>query len=241
MYIESSEAAKLFARSLRAKLRSIPNVTVALAPPFILIPAVVDALKRSNINVGAQSVSRYHASAHTGDVSAKMLKAAGVSFVIVGHSERRALGETNEVVHTQVLEVADAGLPIVLCVGEPERDASGDHFGFIREQLKTALAGLPARAVSKLTIAYEPVWAIGKHASDAMKPQDVQEAMIYIKKVLIDLLERAPALKVPIIYGGSVEAENAAALLKEGGVAGFLVGHASSNLDAFISILKACK
>ena len=241
MYIESPEAAKTFAKGLRAKMRTIQNVDVSLAPSFVHIPTVADALLRSTIRVGAQSVSRYHSSAHTGDVSAKMLKAAGAAFVIVGHSERRALGETNDIIRTQMLEVADAGVAIVLCVGEHERDAAGEHYTFIKEQLSSALMGLPKKALSKLVIAYEPVWAIGKSAQDAMKPQDVHETVIFIRKILIELIERAPALRVPILYGGSVEAENAPALLKEGGISGFLVGHASSNLDSFISILKASR
>ncbi len=241
MYIETPEAAKAFARSLRTKMRSIQNVQVSLAPSFVHILTVALALKGSVVRVGAQATSRYNANAHTGDVSAKMLKASGASFVIVGHSERRALGESNDIVRAQMLEVADSGLAIVLCVGELERDLSGDHFAFIKEQLATALAGLPKKAVAKLVVAYEPVWAIGKHAQDAMKPQDVHETVIFIKKILIELLERAVALKVPIIYGGSVEVENAPALLSEGGISGFLVGHASSDVDTFVSILKASK
>lgn len=241
MYIETPEAAKAFARSLRTKMRGIPHADVSLAPSFVHIPAVAEALKKSPVHVGAQGVSGHHAGAHTGDVSAKILKSAGASFSIIGHSERRSSGEGNDLVRSQMLEAADSGLGIVLCVGELERDISGDHFAYIKEQLATALAGLPKKSAAKLVVAYEPVWAIGKSAQDAMKPQDVHEAVIFIRKILIELLERPVALKVPIIYGGSVEVENAPALLAEGGISGFLVGHASANLETFISILKACK
>lgn len=241
MYIQTPEEAKVFTKSLRIKMRGIQNADVSLAPSFVHIPTVVEALKKSPVHVGAQGVSGHHAGAHTGDVSAKMLKASGASFVIVGHSERRALGESNDIVRTQMLEAAEAGLAIVLCVGELERDLSGDHFAFIKEQLTTALAGLPKKSLAKLVVAYEPVWAIGKSAQDAMKPQDVQETVIFIKKILIGLLERTVALKVPIVYGGSVEVENAPALLAEGGISGFLIGHASSNVDTFVSILKASR
>src|SRR6185503_6622859 len=130
-----------------------------------------------------------------------------------------------------MLEASAQGLAIVLCVGERERHESGEHFAFIKEQLATALSGLPKKALSKLVIAYEPVWAIGKHADDAMKPQEIQESAIFIRKTLI---EPAAAKRVPILYGGSVEESNAAQILKEGGVNGFLVGHASSDLGHFL-------
>jgi len=241
MYVETPEQAESFAKGLRAKMRTLKGVDVALAPSFILIPAVAEALNRSTITVGAQAVSQYHANAHTGETSAKMIRAAGASFVILGHSERRALGETNEVVRTQVLEAGAAGLGIVLCVGEVERDIGGDYFAFIKAELTSALVNLPKKSLSKLVIAYEPVWAIGKSANDAMKPQDVHEAIIYIRKILTELFERLPAQRIPILYGGSVEAENAAALLKEGAVNGFLVGHASASLETFLPILNSCK
>lgn len=241
MYIEDAEAAKTYAKGLRAKLRSLSHVAVSIAPSFVLIPALADALKRSNIGVGAQGVSRYHADAHTGEVSAPMLKAAGASFVIVGHSERRALGENEDIVRKQMLEVAGAGLGIILCVGELERHEGGEHFEFIKRQLTTALAGHGKKTFSNLVVAYEPVWAIGKHAAEAMKPSEVHEAAIFIRKTLTELTETPLALKVPILYGGSVEESNALQLLKEGSVNGFLVGHASASLETFVPILRALK
>jgi triosephosphate isomerase (TIM) len=239
MYVETESGAADFAKTLKSKMRALPNVEVALAPAHILIPAVVQVLKRSTIGVGAQSVSRYHADAHTGEVSGGMLRAAGASFVIIGHSERRALGETDDIVRKQMLEVAGLGLGIVLCVGEPSQDESGDHFAFIKQQLTSALAGHSKKTFSNLIIAYEPVWAIGKHAIDAMKPTAVQETVIFIRKVLTELMEKEQALKIPILYGGSVEAGNAASYIKDGSVQGLLVGHASASIETFLPILRA--
>jgi triosephosphate isomerase len=241
MYIEDGEAAATYAKSLRAKMRAFPNIAVSIAPSFILIPRLVDSFKRSNIAVGAQAVSASLSGAHTGEVSAAMLKKAGVAFSMVGHSERRALGETNEIVRAQMFDLAKEGLGAILCIGERERDQSGEHFSFIQEQLVSALAGLPRKAISKLVIAYEPVWAIGKSASDAMSSSEIQEAVIFIRKTLNGLLEPAVAKKVPILYGGSVEENNAGKILKEGGVNGFLVGHASAHLENFLPILKAIR
>ncbi len=241
MYVEDAEAAGAFAKSLRTKLRSLPYAAVSITPPYILIPALAKALARSSVALGAQAVSAAASGAHTGEVSANMLKKAGATFSIIGHSERRALGESNEAVRAQMLELSQVGLGAILCVGERERDPGGEHFSFIKEQLTSALTGLPKKTVSKLVIAYEPVWAIGKSAADAMSSPEVQEAAIFIRKTLASLIEPVLAKKVPILYGGSVEAENAAAILKEGGVSGFLVGHASANLENFLGILKACK
>lgn len=244
MFVESPEAAKKFATSLRKKARAFVGTEAWLAPAFPLIAPVAVALKGSPIKVGAQTISMHGSfdaaqdKAHTGEVSAKMLKAAGVSFVIVGHSERRALGETDEVVRAQLNAAVSSGLTAILCVGEVEREPDGSHWAQIANQISRALreAKLPA---GKLIVAYEPVWAIGKQASEAMRGEGVEETAIFIRKILSEALGREAALRVPILYGGSVEPQNAGALIKEGGINGLLVGHASADVDSFIDILKA--
>lgn len=233
MYIESPQAAKAFVASLKRKAATLSSIEIWIAPPFTMLPLL------KGLKLGGQTLSA-EAGAHTGGVSAMMLKAAGASFVLVGHSERRAMGETNEAVHAQLASAGNAGLVPVLCVGESERTQDGAHFSFIEEQLRSALRGAQTLA-NKLVVAYEPVWAIGKSATDAMKPQEVEETVIFIKKILSDILGREPARKIKVLYGGSVEPANAEALMAEGGVDGFLVGHASAKLDSFVDILKACK
>ncbi len=240
MYIESPDAAKKFAQALRRKSASFAGVEAWLAPSFILLPTVATALKGSSIKVGAQSVSPHTAGQHTGEVSAAMLKAAGASFVIIGHSEQRAAGMTDALVHAQLVHTHDKGLTSVLCVGEKERDASGGQYATVESQLRAAFSGFPHLA-KRVVVAYEPVWAIGKSAESALAPQELEEMVIFIRKILADILTRPVALKVPILYGAAVEAENADLLMKDGGVAGLLVGHASAEIDSFIDILKACK
>lgn len=240
MYVESPDAAKKFATSLRKKSRAFVGTEAWLAPAFPLIPAVAAALKGSSIKVGAQTVSIHADGAHTGDVSAKILKGLGVSFAIVGHSERRAQGETDESIRAQLAAALGAGLVTVLCVGEAQRAPDGSHFQDIANQLHRALAGAPAPG-NKLIVAYEPVWAIGKTAAEAMQGEDLEETAIFIRKILSEALGREVVSRVPILYGGSVEPGNAVALMKEGGINGFLVGHASADVDSFIDILKACK
>jgi triosephosphate isomerase len=180
-----------------------------------------------------------------------MLKGVGASYVIVGHSERRlsaqagAQGESDESVRAQIENAYAAKLTPILCVGEKERDPGGAHFSLIESQLTSTLSALGRSALGgkniPLVVAYEPVWAIGKSAGDAMRGSDLREMSIFIRKTLADMFDRKAAMRVSILYGGSVEGENAHALLSEGDVQGFLVGHASAGLDSFIDILKATR
>lgn len=241
MYIASPEAAKKFAAGLRRKIPLYKNVDVSIAPPFTLLSTTVAAFKNSDVKVGAQSVSSFIDEKRTGEVSVAMVKAVGATFAIVGHSERRAMGESNATVRAQLLRAHEQGLTIVLCIGEQERDPAGAYLSVITEQLSSALEKLPVLKTGKLVVAYEPVWAIGKSAAEAMKGPDLREMSIFIKKTLTGYMERSAALKVPILYGGAVEAGNARELLEEGDVNGLLVGHASASLDSFVEILKAVK
>ena len=242
-YIETSDDAKKFAVALKRRPKLFSFAEVMIAPSYTLVPALVPLFIKSKVKVGAQTVSASAGGAHTGDVTALMLKSVGASFVIVGHSERRfgAPRESEDMVHEQLLRASDSGLGVVLCVGEQERDPGGAHFAAIAQEITSALAGLSQKALAKLIIAYEPVWAIGKTAADAMRPGDAEEMVIFIRKTLASVpgLGREGALKVPILYGGSVEEENVAQLYKESGVAGFLVGHASAQIDSFSNILQA--
>lgn len=240
MYIQSPKEAANFARALRRKARAFSGVEAVIAPAYPLIPAVAEALKGSSVHTGAQTLSVFDDGAHTGFVSAHMLKEAGATYVLVGHSERRAEGETDEMIRTELGHASVAGLTPVLCVGESERNAEGSHFGVIEKQLSSALQGIPGSAL-KLIVAYEPVWAIGKSASDSIDVQALTEVVIFIRKTLTENIDRKAALKVPILYGGSVEPQNAGNLIKESGVSGFLVGHASTELDSFVEILKAVR
>lgn len=240
MYVESPKEAAIFAKTLRKKARGFQGTEAWLAPALPLIAPVAAALKGSSIKVGAQTASTYESGAHTGDVSATMLRQAGASFVIVGHSERRAMGETDDEIRAQLGAAISAGLHVILCVGEHERHPDGSHWQDVANELGRALSGtVPLKG--KLLVAYEPVWAIGKSGEEAMKGEDLEEAAIFIRKILSENLGREAANKVPILYGGSVDAGNAKALVAEGGVAGLLVGRASADIDSFIEILKAVR
>lgn len=240
MYVQSPDSAKKFVAGLKRKTAVLKGVEAWIAPGYTLLPLLSPIVKKGSLKLGAQAVSAYADGAHTGEVSAAALKSAGASFAIVGHSERRAVGDSDADVHEQLVRAAESGLIPVLCVGENERTPEGTHFTVLQEQLSSALKGAQSLA-GKLIVAYEPVWAIGKSAADAMQPDELEETVIFIRKTLADVLGRTEALKVPILYGGSVEPENAAGLIADGGVNGFLIGHASASLDSFVSILTQCK
>ena len=234
MYIESPEEAKAWVSKV-SRATYGAEVWAAVPAPFIPLFA------KSRTAVGAQAVSALDSmhAAHTGEVSAVMVKNSGAYFALVGHSERRAMGDTNEVVRRQLAAALKAALVPVLCVGESARSADGAHFSYIEEQVRSAFAGAQSLA-KRVVVAYEPVWAIGKSAQAAMSAAQLEETAIFIRKVLSDVLGRPAALKVPILYGGSVEPVNARALITEGGVGGLLVGHASARAEEFIEILKSC-
>jgi triosephosphate isomerase len=246
MYVNTPEDAKKFIASLRRKTRLFAGVDVIIAPSFTLLPLVATALKGSAIRTSAQSVSVFDTGAHTGEVAATMVKSFGATHSIIGHSERRSQGESEEMVRAQIKHATAAGLTVILCIGESERDQGGAYLNTIVTQLREALKEFPDRtgkkdSMPKLVVAYEPVWAIGKSAADAMKAPELREMSIFIKKTLAEHFERKAAMRIPILYGGSVEASNARALMEEGDVSGLLVGHASAEPDSFVEILTAVK
>jgi triosephosphate isomerase len=178
-------------------------------------------------------------SAGTGSVSAGALCDLGVSSVIVGHSERRALGDGNEVVAKKMKQALASRLRPILCVGEKERDVEGTYLGFLKEQIISALVKVPPELVKLITIAYEPVWAIGKDAKSAATPGDFLEKSIFIRRVIADLYDQKIATMIPILYGGSVDETNASSFLGEGKAQGLLVGRASLDPRSFGAIIKS--
>ena len=230
------------ARALVAELRGLAEglaekVDVAVAPPFTALAAAADALRGSRIALAAQDVHWEAQGAFTGEVSAPMLKEIGCAHVIVGHSERRQLfGETDEGVNRKAKAVLGAGLAPIVCVGETlaEREA-GRTLEVVSRQVRGGLAGLPADQVGRLTVAYEPVWAIGtgKTATTA-QAQEVHAAI----RALLRELAGGVADQVRIQYGGSVKPDNAAELLAQPDVDGALVGGASLKAQEFAQIVK---
>ena len=215
------------------------SVTVAVCPPFVYLQTVSKALSSSNIAVGAQDIYFEPAGAFTGEISASMLKDVGCSYCICGHSERRhVLGESDELINKKVTAAIAGGLLPILCVGEliEERQASQTN-EVVTRQVKEGLAGLSAEKLQAVTIAYEPVWAIGTGLTAT--PQQAQEVHELIRKLLGQMYDASLAEEIRILYGGSVKPGNAAELMDQKDVNGLLVGGASLKADDFLAIIQA--
>jgi len=215
------------------------GVSVAVCPPFVYLQAVAKALSASSVAVGAQDIYIESQGAFTGEISASMLKDIGCSYALCGHSERRhVIGETDELINKKVAAAIGGGLLPILCVGEllAEREASQTS-EVISRQIKSDLAGLSVEKVSALTMAYEPVWAIGTGLTAT--PQQAQEVHAFVRGLLAEMYGAQLAEEIRILYGGSAKPGNAGDLMREQDVDGLLVGGASLNADDFIAIIQA--
>lgn len=239
MYKTSREATD-YIEHLAPKIEGCKS-KVLIAVPFTCIARSVSCAKHVGVSIGAQNMNDAREGAFTGEIAALMLKEAGASFVILGHSERRRLfGENDELIHRKVLRAFQDDLQPVLCVGETlsERENSKTH-DVLKHQLESALADVPETEISKLIIAYEPVWAIGMRQSAT--PKHAQEAHAYCRKCLEALFGKRKANLVPIIYGGSVNPDNVKVLVSQKDVDGVLVGGASLDPDTLSSIVQNCE
>ena len=240
MYKSRQEAGKT-AVDLRDMLsaEALSGKRVVIFPSFTNIPAVLDVFGATpGVTVGAQNFYPAEEGAYTGEISLVMLRDTGVSQVLVGHSERRhLLGEADELVARKTFFALNQEFSVMLCVGETlaEREA-GDLVRVLSRQTGAALADLPANCLARLSIAYEPVWAIG--TGKVAGPAEVLEAHAAVRALVVQLFGDT-GRNVPILYGGSVKPDNAATLLELDNVDGLLVGGASLNAESFLQIIRA--
>lgn len=236
-YVEDTTRAKaLFSVSKRLTTKS--GHEIVLAPPAPLLGALARG-NRSKVAFAAQDISRTTGGAQTGELTAQTYAAAGATYAIVGHSERRAQGDTNEIVAEKLAHALAHGLTPILCVGETARDGEGRYLAFVRDELMSALDPLTPKERARVVIAYEPVWAIGKTAADAIHPADLTEMVLYLRKVLAGLLPGKGASRAQVLYGGSVEPSGVRDLTAGSGVDGVLVGHASVDPKTFSALVMA--
>ena len=184
------------------------NVHTVICPPFLYIEPLRQLVKGHRVVLGAQDIFWKEKGAYTGEISPKQLWASRVRYVILGHSERRALGETNEVVNKKVKACFKYNITPILCIGESTRDMDRDYLNFVKQELEECLEGLPKTALKKIIIAYEPIWAIGKEAEREATPEECLEMIIYIKRVLSDLFGVPAVEGLQTLYGGSVHVKN---------------------------------
>ncbi len=222
------------ARSIDRAAQRYMKVEVALAPPFTLLHAV--HREAEQIGIGAQDCHAGAEGAHTGDINALMVSDAGAKFVILGHSERRQdHGESNELINAKIASALDAGLRVILCCGESlETREAGDAETYVLDQIKAALPAFQDPA-DRLTIAYEPIWAIGTGRTPTT--DDISAMHGAIRKLLDETFGEDASAKVRILYGGSVKPDNAREILALPEVGGALVGGASLSAESFLAIV----
>ncbi len=207
-----------------------------IAPPFTALDAVSQVVKGSNVLLGAQNMAAEESGAYTGEVSVLMLKDLGVKVVILGHSERRHIfGESDELINKKVRLALSHGLEVILCIGEllEEREA-GKAESVCGHQTRSGLKDVSAEELKRVTIAYEPVWAIG--TGKTATPEDADAIHAYTRTVIADMYGKDAADKIVIQYGGSMNAGNAKALLAKENIDGGLIGGASLKPDTFAAI-----
>lgn len=214
------------------------NVQTVVCPPSLYIIPLREKISGRRVFVGAQDIHYENSGAFTGEVSAGQMKKAGVQYAIVGHSERRASGETNESINKKIKIGLGEKLNMILCIGELVRDEQAEYLDFLRREIVEALDGVSRRDAGQILVAYEPIWAVGRNARRADTPADTQETVLFIRKVLMEIFGETFALNMPILYGGSVDKNNAVDFLKDAGVQGLLIGRASLDAAHFSSILR---
>lgn len=233
------EAEKLYGE-VAAGVSRTKNTDIVICPPFLYLEKLTK-IRTSKIKLGAQDAFAGDVGAFTGEVSSEMLYEIGARYVMLGHSEKRTLGESNIDVNKKLKGALASGLHPVLCVGETVRDENHGYFSLVKMQLEECLKGISKSSLSKIIIAYEPVWAISstQNRKDATA-DDSREMAIFIRKILSDKFGKE-AQSVKIIYGGSVNERDAEDFLSNGGVDGLLPGRASLDAKKFAKIVEICE
>lgn len=228
------------ARSLFTDIKKVSNklknTEVVMCAPYVFLPILKNSATTKAV-LGAQNVWYELNGAFTGEISVKMLKELNIKYVIVGHSERRAMGEDSILISKKVNALLKANITPILCIGESDRDNAGEYLQFIKHQLIDSLSGVPKTNIKKVVIAYEPIWAIGKNSIREATVAESLEMSLFIKKVISDISNTKIAHDTNIIYGGSVNKDNAQDFLINGGVQGLLVGRACLNVKDFSKII----
>lgn len=235
---ESTAETKKIFTAVKRYAKKYRKVDLVTCPPFLYLQTLL-SFTRGGVAVGAQDCFWEPTGSYTGEVSALQLAKEKIDYCIVGHSERRELGETDEEVNKKVHALLKVRVKPIICIGEKERDRDGFYLAHIKDQIKQALKEVKQKDLINIVIAYEPIWAIGAKAKGAITGEDLYQMTIYIRKVLSDLYTHRTAFNAPILYGGSVDEFNAADIISEGEVQGFLVGRASLNPKGFEKIVQA--
>lgn len=235
---KGTDAKKIF-DGIKRTATKLKHVETVVCPPFVYLESLGERVETRNCVLGAQDAFWEHEGAFTGSVSPDMVFAAKARYVILGHSERRALGDTDEIISKKLSAVLLFPLSPIVCVGELTRDTNGAFVHTVRQQVSAALSGRTPADIARMIFAYEPVWAIGGTAKRACTPSESREMISIIRQELAKVLgDEVKAGKVSVLYGGSVNEENVEGFVLEGGADGFLVGRASQDAKTFSELLR---
>jgi triosephosphate isomerase (TIM) len=232
---ESGKLAEALYKNI-IKIKTSSKVDVVICPPSLYLEKLKKISKK--ISLGVQNISSKDKGAFTGEVSAGMLYDLGARYVILGHSERRAMGENDENINQKIKIALSSGLITILCVGEKSRDDNHDYFNVIKNQIEKDFNGVSKNSIASVIVAYEPVWAIGKDAIREATPEEFREVAVFIKKVLNDKFGANFIKDIRIIYGGSVNTKNAQDFIVAGEADGFLIGRDSLDAKKFTKIIE---
>ena len=236
--LKGSLARKMF-QQINTVASKLKNVETVVCPPLIYLESLGEKVTKRSCVLGAQDAFWEHEGPYTGQVSPDMIFNTKARYVIVGHSEVRNLGETDDMVNKKIHSILKFPLIPVVCVGEKVRDDHGEHIKFVKHQVKQAIDGLTQEQIMRVVIAYEPIWAIGAKAKRACTPAECREVIQNIRHVLADSLGNSDqARTIPIRYGGSLDKENIEGFLVDGLVQGGLVGRVSLDPKEFVTLLK---
>ncbi len=235
---KTASEGKALVEALKPLVAGITEADIVVCPPFTSVSAAVEAAKGSNIKVGAQNVHWADHGAFTGEISAAMLKEAGVDYVIIGHSERRQFfGETDATVNQRLRAALNAGLIPIVCVGEMLADREGGRTeAVLSAQISGGFAGLTPDEMAKVVVAYEPVWAIG--TGKTATPEVAEATHAFIRAEIAGIFGQDVADKVRIQYGGSMKPENAAELVAQKDIDGGLIGGAALKAESFSALIS---
>lgn len=236
---DSLREAKEIFLPVKRGLQKFNKIDVVVCPPTLFLNELAAGAEGvKHLAVGGQDAFWEESGAYTGQISAAMLRKAGAKYVLLGHSERRALGDSDGQINLKIKAALKEGLKVILCVGEQTRDDHGFYLKTLKQQVEEGLKNVQRKFINQLIVAYEPVWAIGIKAKASDTPAGFQEQSIYIKKIVSSLFGNGVAHSLPVLYGGSVSPKNAAEFLGPGQADGLLVGRASLEASDFVEILK---
>ena len=232
-----NEAKKIFT-NIRRIASKTSKVQTIICPPFVYLNDLQKLVTGPRCVLGSQNIFWQFQGAYTGEISPAMISDLDIKYVILGHSKRRELGETNEEINQKVKLCFKYNLIPIVCVGENKRSGSIKYFDFIKKQLIESLQGISKNQIKKIVVTYEPIWAIGKEAEREATPEEATEMSIFIRKVLSDIFDLKSISQLQVLYGGSVDCQNAEGFLNQQGINGLLLGRVSLISDKFNEVLK---